>query len=93
MPQDSPLHKTHSLFWGLRTNDEGVGRSDGFHSLVNAGKIHLVAPARASTFGADGRSIELLDGQIIEADAVILATGFSSSWNKIFDRKHPLLLL
>ncbi|KAJ3529431.1 hypothetical protein NM688_g7855 [Phlebia brevispora] len=85
IPADSPLHNTHSLFWGLRTNDEGVSRSDGFHTLVNSGKIELIAPARANTFGTDGRSIILTDGRLVEADAVILATGFSSSWNKIFD--------
>lgn len=85
VPDESPLHRTHDLFWGLRTNDEGSGREDGFHTLVNAGKIALIAPARASGFGDDGRSIILTDGRIVEADAVILATGFQSSWGKIFD--------
>lgn len=75
------------MFWGIRTNDEGIGRSDNFFALVNAGNISLVAPARAEGYGADGRSVILDDGRSIRADAVILATGFTSSWRKLFDRK------
>lgn len=51
---------------------------------MNKGNITLVSPARATAFGADGRSILLNDGRRLEADTVILATGYSSSWN-IFD--------
>jgi lysine/ornithine N-monooxygenase len=34
----------------------------------------------------------LKDGKSIKADAVVLATGYSSSWTKIFDREHGALL-
>ena len=71
----------------MRTNDEGTGRKDGFHALVNAGKIELVAPARAAGYAADGNSVVLEDGRTIRAGAVVLATGFRSSWNGIFDEE------
>ncbi|OCH90140.1 FAD/NAD(P)-binding domain-containing protein [Obba rivulosa] len=86
VPGNSPLRRAHSLFWGIRTNDEGVGRPDGFHALVNAGKIELIAPARAASYGADGHSVVLNDGRVVEADAVILCTGYTSSWDKVFDK-------
>lgn len=85
IPSDSPLRNTPSLFWTVRTNDEGTGRKDGFHALVNKGKIKLVAPARAVGYAADGQSVVLEDGRKIRAGAVVLATGFKSSWNAIFD--------
>ena len=84
IPKDSPLQNAHSLFWGIRTNDEGTGRKDGFHALVNQGKIKLSAPVKAKGYASDGESILLCDGQTLRADAVILATGFSSSWTGIF---------
>ena len=71
----------------MRTNDEGTGRKDGFHALVNEGKIELIAPARAAGFAADGKSVVLEDGRTIRAGAVVLATGFKSSWNDIFDER------
>ncbi|EMD34940.1 hypothetical protein CERSUDRAFT_116460 [Gelatoporia subvermispora B] len=86
VPKHSPLRRAHSLFWGIRTNDEGVGRPDGFHALVNAGKIELIAPAKAVSYGEDGRTVLLNDGRSIETDAVILCTGYTSSWTKIFDK-------
>jgi hypothetical protein len=67
-------------------NDEGSGRTNGFYDLVNKGKINLIAPARVVSFGTDRKSIVLNDGRIVKADAVVLATGFRSSWNGIFDR-------
>lgn len=85
IPKNSPLRNAHSLFWGIRTNDEGVGRPDGFHSLLHSGKIELVAPARVERYGDDGKSVVLNNGKILKASAVILATGYTSSWNKIFD--------
>lgn len=85
VPKNSPLRNAHSLFWGIRSNDEGVYRENGFHSLVNAGRIKLVAPARVEGFADDGRSLKLNNGKMLEASAVILATGYSSSWSKIFD--------
>ena len=84
IPKDSPLQNTHSLFWGIRTNDEGTGKKDGFHALVKQGKIKLVAAAKAKGYAPDGESVVLCDGQTLRADAVILATGFSSSWAGIF---------
>ncbi|KAE9394841.1 hypothetical protein BT96DRAFT_923262 [Gymnopus androsaceus JB14] len=91
IPRDSPLRNASSLFWTTQTNDEGVPRDDGFHALVNKGNITLVSPARATAFGADGHSILLNDGRRLEADTVILATGYSSSWN-IFDEQTAINL-
>jgi hypothetical protein len=36
-------------------------------------------------FGDDGRSVVLEDGRVIPATAVILATGYESTWRSIFD--------
>ncbi|KAH8092182.1 FAD/NAD-P-binding domain-containing protein [Cristinia sonorae] len=92
IPPSSPLRSTRSLFWGVRTNDEGAGGSDRFHALVHAGKIKLLAPARAERYlapaeGASGETVvvQTSDGQRISANAVILATGYKSSWTKLFD--------
>ena len=59
--------------------------------MVSKGKINLVAPTKVSSFGEDGRSIITSDGRVLEADAVVLCTGFLSSWNKIFDSKIPTI--
>ncbi|KDQ09323.1 hypothetical protein BOTBODRAFT_148267 [Botryobasidium botryosum FD-172 SS1] len=85
IPQPSPLHDTHSLYWGVRSNDEGVITPDSFYGLAREGKIKLVAPARVVDYGADGHSLVLSDGSTIEADAVVYGTGFTSSWKDIFD--------
>jgi hypothetical protein len=82
---DSPLRRSHSLFWNTRTNDEGVPSEGSFHALARAGKISLVSPARVAKFGDDGRSVVLDDGRVIPAAAVILATGYQSTWRPIFD--------
>ncbi|KAF4580716.1 hypothetical protein EYR38_003002 [Pleurotus pulmonarius] len=87
IPKDSPLRHAHSLFWGIRTNDEGVLRPNGFHSLVADGKIELVAPARVTGYGKDGRSVKLSDGRTLDAAAVILGTGFTSSWEGLLSEK------
>lgn len=91
MPQDSPLRNIYPPFWSFRVSDEGVPRPDGFHALVREGKIKLIAPARMVTYAdsPDGHSIVLSDGQKIEADAVIMATGYGSSWAKIIDGTGP----
>ncbi|KAJ6507903.1 FAD/NAD-P-binding domain-containing protein [Mycena vitilis] len=86
IPEDSPLRLTYSLLWHMRTDDEGVPREDGFHALVNQGKIKVIAPARMTGYG-DGRSVLLSNGQTIEADPVILATGYASTWTDIFDEE------
>jgi hypothetical protein len=83
--RDSPLRRTHSLFWDTRTNDEGIPREGSFHALANAGKISLIAPARVAKFGDDGHSVVLEDGRVLPAAAVILATGYESTWRSIFD--------
>lgn len=88
VPSNSPLRRVDPLFWGVRANDEGVKNPDGFHALVNAGKIQLIAPARADRYGDDGHSIVLKDGRSVGANAVILATGFRSSWDTILDGKN-----
>jgi dimethylaniline monooxygenase (N-oxide forming) len=85
LPNDSPLRCTHSIFWDTRTNDEGVPREGSFHSLANAGKINIISPARAASFGDDGKSVVLDDGSTVPASAVILATGYKSTWRPIFD--------
>ncbi|KAI9460710.1 FAD/NAD-P-binding domain-containing protein [Russula earlei] len=85
VPRDSPLRRTHSLFWNTRTNDEGVFRDGNFHALAISGKISLVAPARVAKFGDDGHSVVLEDGRVFPAAAVILATGYESTWRSIFD--------
>ena len=82
---DSPLRRNHSLFWDTRTNDEGVPSEGSFHALVAAGKISLVSPARVARFGDDGRSVILNNKRVLPAAAVVLATGYQSTWRPIFD--------
>jgi len=82
---DSPLRRNHSLFWNTRTNDEGVPSEGSFHALAVSGKISLVSPARVAKFGDDGHSVILDDGRVFPAAAVILATGYQSTWRPIFD--------
>ncbi|KAF9078184.1 hypothetical protein BDP27DRAFT_1413103 [Rhodocollybia butyracea] len=79
----SPLKNTHDAFWGIRINDEGILKPDGFHKLVNAGKIKVVAPARVASYSSDG--LVLNNGEKVRADTVVLATGYTSSWHPIFD--------
>lgn len=52
----------------------------------------MVAPARVVGFADDGRSLLLNDGRTLPADVVILATGYTSSWSKIFDGGYILPL-
>ncbi|CAA7266095.1 unnamed protein product [Cyclocybe aegerita] len=85
LPKDSPLRNTSSNFWGIRINDEGRVNPKNYYSLVNAGQIELVAPARALGFTGDGKSVRLSNGQEVTAQVVILATGWKSSWTQIFD--------
>ena len=89
MPKDSPLRRAHPLYWSIRTNDEGCGNPEGFFALVNEGKLDLIAPARAKGYGEDGKSVKLSDGRTIQAEAVVLATGYRSSWKDIFDGMTP----
>jgi dimethylaniline monooxygenase (N-oxide forming) len=85
--KESPLRLAPHPFWSIRVNDEGVGRPSNFFRLATAGKFEILAPHRAVSFGNDGRSIVLNDGKVVKADAVILCTGYQSSWTTIFDRQ------
>lgn len=86
IPEASPLRRAHPLFWGIRFNDEGAGRANGFYNLVNKGKINIISPVRALAFGTNRKSVVLSDGRFVETDAIVLGTGFKSSWGQIFDR-------
>lgn len=87
VPNSSPLRNAHSLFWGIRTNDEGVGSPTGFYSAVRDNKINLISPARVLRFSEDGKGIDLDNGTRLDAEAVILCTGFTSSWDPVLDGK------
>ncbi|KAL4071251.1 hypothetical protein V8B97DRAFT_1871036 [Scleroderma yunnanense] len=87
IPEDSPLRNSYSIFWGIRTTDEGIGRKDCFYSLSLDRKIKLAAPNRAMGYTGDGQALLLRDGTELKANAVILATGFRSSWTGIFTEK------
>ncbi|THH12096.1 hypothetical protein EW146_g7825 [Bondarzewia mesenterica] len=56
-----------------------------FHDVLSSKKIDLVAPARVIGFGDDGHSVILENGKHVDADAVVLATGYQSSWKGLFD--------
>ncbi|KAI6105078.1 FAD/NAD(P)-binding domain-containing protein [Pisolithus croceorrhizus] len=83
-PENSPLRSSHSLFWGILTNEEGVWKTDGFYALCNEGKIKLIAPARVVKYAGNGELVLLSNGTEIKVNAVLLATGFGSSWTNIF---------
>lgn len=83
IPKDSPLRITQSLFWGVRTNDVGSVSPDSYLARAVNGEVDVVAPARAVGFALDGESVLLDTGKTLKADAVILATGYKSSWPKM----------
>ncbi|KAL7282731.1 LOW QUALITY PROTEIN: hypothetical protein ACG7TL_004205 [Trametes sanguinea] len=85
IPKGSPLRNVASPFWSVRANDEGVPRPNGFHALALAGKIEVITPAHVAGFGQDGKSVVLEDGRRLAASAVVLATGYRSSWEDLFD--------
>ncbi|PIL37555.1 hypothetical protein GSI_01249 [Ganoderma sinense ZZ0214-1] len=87
IPPDSILRNTVSPYWHDRVNDEGVPQPNGFHALALAGKIEVVSPAYVTQFSQDGQSVVLDDGSSIRADAVVLATGYHSSWLPMFDEE------
>ena len=82
-PTSSPIRNATSIFWSIRTNDDGPRRDDHFHALVNTGKIELIAPNRAIGYYEGG--VVLADGSKVAADTVILGTGYTSSWKGLFD--------
>lgn len=73
------------MFWDVRYGDEGVPREDGFPALALQGKIELIVPAHVTEYYEDG--VVLDTGEKVQAAAVILATGYKSSWDAIFDGK------
>ncbi len=83
------LRNTVSPYWHDRVNDEGVPQPNGFHALAIGGKIRVVPLAYATKFSEDGQSVILDDGSSIHASAVVLATGYYSSWLPMFDGKLP----
>ncbi|KAJ7679052.1 FAD/NAD-P-binding domain-containing protein [Mycena polygramma] len=86
IPKDSPLRLTYSPFWSMHLSDEGIPREDGFHSLINQGKIKVIPSARMSGYGS-GRTVLLSNGETVNADLVILATGYACSWTDIFEEE------
>ncbi|KAI1795062.1 FAD/NAD(P)-binding domain-containing protein [Ganoderma leucocontextum] len=85
IPMDSVLRNTVSSYWHDRVNDEGVPQPNGFHALALSGRIGVVSPAYATEFSEDGKSVILDNGSSIRASAVVLATGYHSSWLPMFD--------
>ncbi|KAF6749420.1 hypothetical protein DFP72DRAFT_819004 [Ephemerocybe angulata] len=83
VPKASPLRITRSLFWDVRSGDEGVKREDSFVSLVMKGKIKVVAPTYVSKYTS--RGVETTEGEKLDASAIIVATGYGSSWNGMLD--------
>ncbi|KAF9476196.1 FAD/NAD(P)-binding domain-containing protein [Pholiota conissans] len=87
IPKDSPFRSPFSLFWGIRSNDEGRVRAGSYYSLVNTGQIEVISPARALGFTDDGKSVRLSNGTNVLAQVIILATGWQSSWTGLFDEQ------
>ncbi|KAL1940036.1 hypothetical protein VTO73DRAFT_9371 [Trametes versicolor] len=87
VPAGSPLRNSVSPFWHVRINDEGVPRENSFYGLAVAGKIEVLSPAHVSGFGADGETVMLEDGRTLRANAVVLGTGYKSSWESLFEKE------
>ncbi|KAF5388998.1 hypothetical protein D9757_005121 [Collybiopsis confluens] len=74
---------------------EGENDRKTFHELVNRGSIRVEAPARVLGIGTrkrqdngegeDEQDLTLSNGQAIRPSAIILATGYESSWPDLFD--------
>ena len=71
------------MFWDVRYGDEGVPREDSFPALVLQGKIKLEGSNHVSGYYEDG--VVLDTGEKVEASAIILATGYKSSWDSVFN--------
>ncbi|KAI0658608.1 FAD/NAD-P-binding domain-containing protein [Cubamyces menziesii] len=87
IPKASPLRNAVSPYWHCSINDEGIARSNGFHALAASGQVEVITPAHAVCFSDDGRSVVLDNGQVLDASAVVLATGYASSWTSLFKEK------
>ncbi|KAF7316639.1 hypothetical protein HMN09_00396500 [Mycena chlorophos] len=92
VPKDSPLRLTYSNWWTTQFNDEGIPRDDGFHRLVMADKIKVVAPVRMTGYSAEcededkGYSEVLLsNGEKLKARVIVLCTGYQSTWGGLLD--------
>ncbi|EIM86307.1 FAD/NAD-P-binding domain-containing protein [Stereum hirsutum FP-91666 SS1] len=86
IPLGSPLRNTHSLFWEYRSDDLGAPSSTDWLSLANnspSSGIKIISPAKV--IGLESQAVLLSDGSKVNADAVVLGTGFSSSWDALFD--------
>ncbi|KAH8833935.1 hypothetical protein DL96DRAFT_1457347 [Flagelloscypha sp. PMI_526] len=84
--KDSPLRNSPGLFWGIRSNDEGVWDPNRFYNLVKRQVIQLVAPARVEGYVPHKSAIKLSTGEVIEdIGALVLCTGFKSSWSGLLD--------
>ena len=86
------MRRSHSLFWGVRANDEGCVRSTSFHSLVTSGLIEVIAPARLVGYAVDGKSAIISNGRVIVTKCILLGTGYQSSWANIFKGLIPFFL-
>jgi hypothetical protein len=84
IPQGSPLRNVEPFFWHPRPNDSGVAHPESFYGLATRGKIDLYNPACAVGYGP-GHWVLLQDGRKIAAAVVIVATGYRSSWEDLFD--------
>ncbi|KAL7415592.1 hypothetical protein BDY24DRAFT_413183 [Mrakia frigida] len=84
---ESPLyrHDPHPPIW--RGPESGGGRSslgeNSFHFLVHAGKIKCIPKVYPVGISEDGNGLVLSNGSTIEADAILLGTGFKSSFDFI----------
>ncbi|KAI0355439.1 FAD/NAD-P-binding domain-containing protein [Trametes cingulata] len=85
IPANSPLRNTVLPYWHIRVNDEGVPRQNGFHALASSGKIEVLTATHAVRFGEDRHSVILADGRSVRASAMVLATGYQSSWTSLFE--------
>jgi dimethylaniline monooxygenase (N-oxide forming) len=77
----------------MHTTDEGVYSPESFYAAVSRRDIQVFPSTHVEGFGLDGRSVILSTGQSLPADVVILATGFTSSWSRIFDGSSLFIVL
>ncbi|KAF8901932.1 hypothetical protein CPB84DRAFT_1679400, partial [Gymnopilus junonius] len=73
-----------------KLSNQGVVYPKSYYLLVKSGKIDIIAPARMTGYAEDGRWVLLDNGKKVAAKVIILATGWQSSWKKIFDDRTAL---
>ncbi|EAU80914.1 hypothetical protein CC1G_03090 [Coprinopsis cinerea okayama7 len=95
-PPDHPLSlHSHNVFWGNRTGDEGVRSDKTFQSHVLSGRIQCIVPGYVLGFRrgeakeqeSAGSYLLLDSGDKLYPSAVIVATGYKSSWEDILDEE------